>query len=130
MSIKTQIENEANIQLSLDRTSLVNKGFIIWHPAPSCRVVFYFCVCRFLSTFLFSLFLFSLMFWVFSFSSSIVTEKSQKIFRPPRKKFCERNLSCTRSDLVKFDYGNKTRSPQWAVSLNLALLGSQSQRGI
>ena len=34
-SLKTQKENEANIQLSL-----VNKGFTIWHSTPSCCFVF------------------------------------------------------------------------------------------
>ena len=35
---------------------------------------------------------------VFSFSSSIQTEKSQKIFLRARKIFCEQKLSCTRLD--------------------------------
>ena len=53
-------------------------------------------ICK--SDVLFSLFSFSLTLSVFSFSSSIPTEKSQKIFLLPRKIFCKRKLSCTRLD--------------------------------
>ena len=45
-----------------------------------------------------SLFSLSLTLLVFSFSSSIPTEKSQKIFLLSWKTICERKLSCTRLD--------------------------------
>ena len=48
--------------------------------------------------FVFFQFSFSMTPSVFSFSSSIPTEKSQKIFLMPRKTFCKRKLSRTRLD--------------------------------
>ena len=59
----------------LDRTSLVNKGFIIWHSTPSWHFRILLCVCRFLlqnvlkliNIFLFFVFI-SLTLSVFSFS--------------------------------------------------------------
>ena len=104
-SLKTQKENEANIQLSL-----VNKGFTIWHSTPSCCFVFYFYLCLFLlqNLFLkliniFAFFVFILVnAFAFSFSSSSPTEKSQKIIFFSRKILCERKLSCT---CLNLDFG-------------------------
>ena len=95
---------------------------------------FYFCVCRFLLQNIFlkliNIFAFFVFFvfilidaLVFSFSSSIPTEKSQKIFLLSRKIFCEYAPAWTSA---KFYCGNKTVNPERAVSLHLALSGSQS----
>ena len=69
------------ISSHLDRTSLVNKGFITWHKEDWKN----------------DLRRLNMQKWwrvlVFSFSSSIPTEKSQKIFLLLRKIFCERKLS-------------------------------------
>ena len=87
-------ENEANISSHLDRTSLVNKIILVLDYFRALKRKPVICKCDVL----FSLFSFSLTLSVFSFSSSIPTEKSQKIFLLPRKIFCKRKLSCTRLD--------------------------------
>ena len=69
-------------------------------------------------------------FSVFSFSSSIPTEKSQKIFLLSRKIFCIRKPSCTAWASAKFYCESKTGNPEQTISLHLARSGSQSQRGI
>ena len=76
---------------------------------------------------LFSLFSFSLTLSVFSFSSSIPIEKSQKIFLLPRKIFCKKkNFRAS----AKFYCGNETGNPERAVSAHLARSGSQSEHRI
>ena len=87
-------------------------------------------LCCKLINILFSLFSLSLTFSVFSFSSSIPTEKSQKIFLLSRKIFCIRKPSCTAWASAKFYCESKTGNPEQAISLHLARSGSQSQRGI
>ena len=94
----------------LDRTRFVNKGLIIWITTPSCRFVFLllylpvfvekcvletqFCFLRFQPR------------WrsVFSFSNSIPTEKSQRIFFRSRKIFCEKNLRAAKRAIPSGQY--------------------------
>ena len=75
--------------------------YMEFHTFMSCFFFSVLClpvfVAKCTSTFLFSLFGMRVDV-VFSFSSFIPTEKSQKIFLLPRKMFCERKLSCTRMD--------------------------------
>ena len=117
----------------LDRISLVNKGFLIWHSTPSYRFVFLLlclsvfvakCILEtqqhfyFLCLFFF-LFSFSLTLPVFSFSSSIPKEKSQRIFSLSRKVFCERKLSCTRLDvgeILLWEQNGQSRAGSIAAS--------------
>ena len=98
-SIKTQKVKEANNQFS-GRNSLVNKRFIIWHATPSCRFLFLLLnslgfveivFLKLINIFVF-FFSFALTPSVLSFSSSILTEKSRKIFLLSRKILCERKL--------------------------------------
>lgn len=68
---------------------------------------------------LFCLFSFSLTLSIFSFSSSILTEKSQKIFLLPRKIFCKTKLSCNRLDFGEILLREKTGNPERAISAHL-----------
>ena len=67
---------------------------------------------------------------VFSFSSSIPTEKLQKLFLLSRKIFAKENFRAPASTSAKCYCGNKTGNPERALSLHLARSGSQSQRRI
>ena len=69
-------------------------------------------------------------FSVFSFSSSIRTEKPQKIFLLSREIFCERKLSCTRlnfGEMLSREQNGQSRAGSIVPSCRS---GSQSQRGI
>ena len=59
---------------------------------------------------------------IFSFSSSIPTGKSQKIFLLWRKIFCERKRSCTRLDLyhvISFIQWEPAEIIRWAININI-----------
>ena len=110
------------------RTSLVNKGFIVWHKEHWKNDLR---TCLFSSTEKEASYLQK---WrrvsVFSFSSSIPTEKLQKIFLLSRKIFVKENFRAPASTSAKCYCGNKTGNPERALSLHLARSGSQSQRRI
>ena len=64
-------------------------------------------------------------------SSSIPTNKSQKIFLLSRKIFCERKVLCTRLNFGEILFaGTKRAIPGGAVLLHLAHSGSQSEHRI
>ena len=65
---------------------------------------------------------------IFSFSSSIPSEKSQKILLSSRKiVFAKENFRAAVWNLAEFYCGNKVNNRDRAVSLRFARSGSQSQ---
>ena len=87
-------------------------------------------LCRFLLQNVFlkviNIFVFFVFFVVFSFSGSILREKSQIIFLLSR----EANFYAPAWTSAKFYCGNKMRNPKLAVSPHLACSGSQSEHRI
>ena len=133
-STKTWKETVASIPDShLDRTSLINGRFIIRYSMYMSLCVFTFmfaCLCcrKYSwksSTFLFPLFSFSLTLMIFSFSRSIPTQKSQKIFLLSQKIFAKEKFSAPTWTSTKFYRRNKMGHPEDAMSLHLACSGNQ-----
>ena len=120
----------------LDRTSLVNKGLIIWHSTPSCRLicVFLSCLPGFYAIYnvflkLINIFVFIVVnasgFLVFRFHPDRNHRKCfychGKFFA--KENFCYLALPGRNCSIL----GNETGNPERAVSLHLARSGTQSE---
>ena len=105
---EVEVHKTRPISSHLDRTGLVNNGFIIWHFTSSCRFVFYFCVCRFLLQNVFlkliNIFVFFIHSrWCFRFSCFLV---------PSRQRNHRKSSYCDRKHFEKKAFVHPLRLPR------------------